>query len=224
MALRTRVYYGEQVLNQLKLPLQNRDDKVDIREVYAAMDNWVNERAKMGVIENMKLRSQNLVDEQYITTFEDLPITDPAGKQPSYVTLPANYTALPDNQGIQDLYFMNNSVKKKYFDPVHIVSFREIAAYRNNMAFDFEGRLAVAPMNGNLLFNRGNVGTTYGNCGLRLVVKSAFDISDSAPYPIPADLGGEMVADLTSWFLSRKDTPAANLRDNNDSHDSQPGR
>lgn len=220
MALRNRIYYAEQILNQLKLPLQNRDDKIDIREVYAAMDNWLNERAKMGFFENMKLRSASQMDEQFITTFEELAITDPPAKKPSYMTLPANYTNLPDNQGIQDVFFMNNTSKKKYFDPVLITSYRDIAGMRHSMAFDNQGRLSVAPYNGKLLFSESNVGATYGNAGVRLVIKSAFDIADDAPFPVPADEALSMVSDLTEYFLSRNNTGAANIRDNNDSHES----
>lgn len=224
MALRTRVYYAEQVLNQMKLPLQNRDDKIDIREVYVQLDNWLNERAKMGFFENMKLRSTSMVDEQFITTFEELVITDPPAKKPSYITLPANYANLLDNQGIQDVFFMNNTSKKKYFDSVLITSYRDISGMRHSMAHNNEGRLSVAPYNGTLLFNIGNVGATYGNGGCRLVIKSAFDISDSAPFPIPADEGMQMVDDCVEYFLGRSNTSASNIRDNNDSHDAGAGK
>lgn len=222
MALRTKIYYAEQVLEQLKLPLRNRDDKVDIREVYVAMDNWINEKAKEGFIENMRLMN-SMVDEQYITTFENLTITD-NGKQPSVLTLPSNYVALPNNQGIQDVYFMNDSTKKKYFDPVLITNFRDIAGYRSQMAFNNQGRLSVAPKDGNLVFNIGGVGATYGNAAVRLVIKSAFDISNDAQYPIPADQAAQMVIDVTTYFLGRPNTAAANLRNNLDAHESQPNR
>lgn len=216
MALRTRVYYGEQVINQLQNAYPNRDWKIDLRDVYPALDNWLNEKAKDGFIENMSNNFGADVDEQFITTFENLTITDPAGKRPSYLQLPANYVTLPDNMGVQDVYFMNNSIKKKYFDPIYITSFKSQADSRYSMAQNNQGRLEVYPMNGNLYFNIGDVGSTYGPCGVRLVIKSAFDINNTAPYPVAANLAQQMIADVSDWFANRREKQPDKIRDNND--------
>src|SRR4051812_15870049 len=111
MALRTRVYYAEQVLNQLQNAYPNRDWKIDLRDIYPALDNWLNAKAKDNLLESMMMNFGSRVDEQFITTFEEIVITDPANKKASYFQLPANYAALPNNMGIQDVYFMNNSIK-----------------------------------------------------------------------------------------------------------------
>ncbi len=216
MALRTRVYYAEQVINQLQNAYPNRDWKIDLRDVYPALDNWINAKAKDNLLESMQMNIGMQVDEQFITTFENLTITDPAGKQPSFVPLPANYAALPNNMGIQDVFFMNNSAKKKYFDPIYISSYKGRSEDRYSMAYDNQGRLEVFIQNGNLVFSQGNVGATYGTCGIRQVIKSAFDINNTAPYPIPADLAEQMISDIADWFMNRREQQPDVIRDNND--------
>lgn len=216
MALRTRVYYAEQVFNQLQNAYPNRDWKIDLRDIYPALDNWINTKAKDGLLESMATNFGANVDEQFITTFDNITITDPAGKQPSYFQLPANYVALPNNMGIQDIYFMNNSIKRKYFDPVYITSFKAQSEYRYSMAHDNQGRLEAYPMNGNMIFNKGDIGATYGPCGCRLVIKSAFDINNTAAYPVGADLAQQMIMDVTDWFVNRRKQPTERIRDNND--------
>lgn len=214
---KTRVLYAEEILNQLYV-VRGRDSTVDIREIYLQMDSWVNQNAKAGYLINMKLGQGQGIDDQFVTTFEWLTVTDPSGGAPSNVQIPANYADLPKNQGIQQVYFKNDITlpKKKYFDPVIIRSSAAVSEYRGNMASGLEGRLSVSVRGGYLYFNTGNINTKYGQIGMRLVVRDSSQISDSAPYPVPADLEWQMKEDVVNYFLKRRGTPVDLIKDGND--------
>src|SRR5690349_17815467 len=124
--MKTRLWFAEQILLNLQDSNRNRDEKIDVREIYPIMDNQVNQLAKLGFFENWKLGFGG-IDDLYTTTFEWVVVTDPANSGPSYFSLPVtSYVTLQKNQGIQDIYFQNDfsTVKKKYFAPVLIISFK----------------------------------------------------------------------------------------------------
>ena len=217
MSLKTRVYYGEQVLNEI-YSVRGRDEKIDIREVYLQLDNMVNELAKQGYIDNMRMGLMNGIDDQFITQFENLTVTDPANNAPSYIQIPANYVNLPRNEGIQDVYFMNDfsTNKKKYYEPVIIKSFKDVSTYRNNPANFLESRISCHVKGGYLTFDRGRIFATYGPLGIRLVIRDSSAISDSAPYPIPANIEREVIIKVVDWFRTRRGQPVDLVKDNND--------
>jgi len=218
MAYKTKIGYAEAVLLELQESLRNRDEQVDKREVIIRMDAIVNQMAKEGVLENWKLGFGYQTDEQYLTRWEWLTVTDPTDKSPSYIAIPANYVALAKNGGINQVYFQNDftSAKKKYFDPVIITTYQEVSLYRSNMAGKLEGRISCYPRNGNLYFDRGNINKIYGNIGMALVVRDSSSIADDQPYPIPADKEHLIIANLVQWFRSRRAQPQDLIRDNND--------
>lgn len=215
MAQRTKLLYVEEILNELRAQFKNRDLKIDPREVLLRLDEKVNEAAKAGWIENMKLRIGTGTDDQYVTTWENQTVTDPANKAPSYIQLPANYVALPDNQGIDQIYFMNSFTvpKKKYFDPVIITSFKDISSYKNTVGEFLEERISCYPKNGYLYFDRGEINLKYGQIGIRLVVRDASAIDDSAPYPIPAEQMASIVESLVEFYRLRLMQPQDYVRD-----------
>lgn len=215
--MKTRVHYGEQVLNGLSAGLRNRDEKIDIREVYLQLDNIVNQLAKEGFLENWKMGFGG-VDDQWLTRWEWLTVTDPADEGNSYFSIPANYVPLPKNQGINEIYFKNDfdTVTKKYFNAVHVISQKDYITYRNNPAGSLQGRLAVFPQNGKFIFNQPNIASIYGDVGVALVIKNSFDISDSAPYPIPADIENRLIQECIQFFLQRRAIPTDTIRDRND--------
>jgi len=217
MSLKTRVTYGEEVLNEL-YSVRGRDEKIDIREIYLQLDAIVNELAKKGFLENMQMGFGSSVDDQFVTSFEWLTVTDPSNNGLSYIAIPANYANLPKNQGIQEVYFQNDfsARKKKYYDPVIITSFKDRSTYRNSHANNLEGRISCFPKGGSLYFDRGGVNNTYGPIGMRLVIRDSGAISDSAPYPIPADLEREVIMKVVDWFRNRRQQPVDLIKDNND--------
>ncbi len=205
MSLRTKLFYGEQVLLELNSQLRNRDEKIDIREAIIRIDAIVNQFAKDGILLNWRAGFTNSIEDQYTTTWENLSATDPANGEPSYVQIPAHYVQLPDNRGIEQVYFMNsyNAIKKKYFNPVIIRSYKSFAAYRNNRAGRLEGRISCAPNDGYLVFDRGNIDATYGPLAIRLIVRDSSAIADDAPYPIAADQEQMIIQAAVQWFRER---------------------
>lgn len=212
--MKTRVHYGEEILNQLSSGLRSRDEKIDIREVYATIDHLLNQYAKEGFLENWKL-GFGQTDELWTTRFEWIQISDPTDDGPSYFATPAHYVPLSRNGGVSEVYFKNDfsAVTKKYFDTVLVISQKDSITYRNNLAGSLQGRLSVYPSGPNLVFNQPNVGAIYGDVGCRLVIKSSSDISDSAPFPIPADYENRLIQDAVQLYLRRRMIPADLVRD-----------
>lgn len=205
MALRSKWSFSEEVISALQPDYTSRDLSIDPREVLLRLDQIVNEQAKLGTLENWKMNRDEFIDDTWITTWEWLTLTDPANKANSYVQLPATPMDLPDNRGVDQVYFKNDfsAVKKKYFDPIVITSFRDVSTYRNTMGGELEGRISCYIKNGYLYFDRGDVNATYGQIGLRLVVKDASAIGDNDPYPIPADRQ-RLVIDMCIDFFRKK--------------------
>jgi len=216
--MRTKWSYAESVIKELQNDYPGRDLKVDPREVLLRLDAMVNQMAKAGFIENWKMGNATQLDEQFITTWEWIAITDPANKMPSYFTIPANYVNLPRNGGIEQVYFENafNGNKTRYFDPIIIKSFRDVAAYRNNMAANLEGRISGYAKGRTFVFDRGGVGAKYGNAGIRLAIRDSSVIGDDDPYPIPADIEQSIIAELVDWFRERRKQPTDTIKDAND--------
>jgi len=217
MSFKTRLWFAEQILIQLNEGLRNRDEKIDPRECYVIIDQLINQAARQGFLENWKL-GNGQIDELWITRFDEITITDPPNKAPSYFALPASYVNLPRLQGINSVTFMNSftSVKKKYFDTVHIISANDAVTYRGNMAGSLQGRLSVYPKGGNMVFNTGNVGTTYGNVSIALVITDSSSISDTAPLIIPADIEASIITQAIEYFKARRALPVTTIRDNVD--------
>lgn len=218
MATKSKLWYTEQILLAIREEFPNRDIKIDPREMILRFDSMVNEMAKVGFLENWKLGYGHAIDDMFTTTWEWLTVTDPANKAPSYVQFPANYANLPRNGGIDQVYFKNDfsSATKKYFEPVIITSFKEVSAYRNNLASNLEGRISCYPKNNYLVFDRGQINAKYGQIGLRLVVKDSSAIDDEAPYPIPADLEKTFIDEGIKYFRERLLFPQDLVRDSVD--------
>src|SRR5882762_3015207 len=163
MTNRTKLWYAEQVRNSLFSGLVNRDIRIDLREIVLQLDNLVNEYAKAGFFENWKLGSGK-TDDLWITDFPNLTITDVAN-QNSFFALPSsNYVTLKNNEGINDVVFMNDitQVKKRYFKPVIIRNWKDISGYRSSMAGDNQGRISCAVRGRVIYFDRPKVSQIYG--------------------------------------------------------------
>jgi len=214
----TKWGYAEQIINELQNDYQGRDLKIDPREVILRLDSAINARARAGYLENWKMGHGANVDEQFITTWENLTVTDPANGLPSYFTIPANYVNLPRNGGIEQIYFLNSysGNKTRYFDPIIIKSMRDVAMYRNNMAGGLEGRISGYPKGRTFYFDRGNVFTKYGNACIRLAIKDSSAIGDDDPYPIAADIEQDVIAECVQWFRERRAQPTDVIKDAND--------
>lgn len=215
MALRTKYSYADEVLLGVRAQYPGRDIHIDPREIFLKLDQWVNDRAKAGFLLNWKVFKSQHIDEGYLTRWEYITVTDPDNKAPSYFQIPAQYAELPDNQGINQVYFENSftSTKTKYFNPVIITSFKDLSSYRNTVGEYLEGRISCYPRGGFMYFDRGEINTKYGRIGLALVVRDASAITDDAAYPIPADIQKTMINEIIEFYRLKLLQPQDNIKD-----------
>lgn len=214
MAHKSKRYYAEVVLAEMQNDLRNIDFKLEERDVFVRLDAIVNEMAKQSFLSNWKLSVGGL-DEQWLTRWDDVTVVDPGNGLYSYMDLPVHYADLPMNRGIDEIYPMKFQQDGKNHSVV-ILAHRDMRLYSNNMAGNFQGRLAGFVKSYRFTFNRSDVKKKYGNMGLSLVVRSAADIAIDAPYPIPADAENAVVTACVEWFRERVRQPKDEVRDKND--------
>lgn len=226
MALRTKFSYVETVLTELRAQFIGRDLQLDPRDVLLKMDSIVNESAKAGLLQNWKMNLGGGIDDQFITDFTPLTVTDPVNKGASFVQIPAHYGALQDNLGIDQVYFVNSftTPKRKYFDPVLIVSFKDISSYRNTIGADLEERISCYPKGGYLYFDRGEINLKYGPIGIRQFVRDSGAIADDAPYPISATEESMIMNQLIQFYRLRLAQQGDLIKDAEDAPQNPPVR
>lgn len=220
--MKTRLLYAEDIRNNLYSGLIQRDIKIDYREIFLAMDRAMNFFAKGAFFENWKLGFGH-IDDLWTTDFTNLLVTDVTNGN-SYFTLPtSNYVTLPKNQGIADIYFMNDltQVKKRYYKPVIIKSFSDVAGYRSSMANDNQGRISCSIKNRIVTFDRPKINQIYGKVGVRLALRDASVLADSDVYPVPAEYEEQFIQKSVQFFMQRRAAEPDLIRDSNDK---QPGK
>jgi len=219
--IKSKVYYAERVIRSLQNDFPNIDWKIDEREVYPFIDDVVNALAAKSALDNWKRFGGSMVDEQYITEFNDIEVVDPADEDGeltgafSYLNLPANYVELPRNRGIDEV--IPQEVVDDNQQSVVIISRNDYSRYRNNMAANNQGRLTAYPQGQKLVFTKCNVGARHGKLfTIRLVIKDSSMITDDAPYPIPANMEGMVVEMVSKQFHDKRMQPTDVVRDSND--------
>jgi hypothetical protein len=210
--IKTKKNYAEQVLRELENAPMNIDFKIDEREVFLRLDAVVNDLARQNFFDNWKIYGPE-VDEQFITTWPEVTVVDQTNGRPSYLTIPSNYAALPNNKGIDECWPLKYG---EYNQSVIIMSHRDLRLYQNSMAGNLQLRLGAYPQGRQLIFTECGVKGKYGNMGLRLVGISSGDIAASDPYPIPADKEQLVITTVVEWFRSRRAQPTDIVRDGND--------
>ncbi len=211
--MKTKQFFSDRVKLLIMNDYPNIDDKIDEREIFLCLDATVNEMAKKNYFENWRLTGASL-DEQFITTFEDVTVTDPANSLPSYLTFPANYVALPKNGGIVEVYPI--AFKTEYQPLVVVISHEEYRRFLSNPAGNMQGRLTAYPEGNILKFTTCEVKKKFGNMNVRLAIRDSSQIADDAPYGIPADAENAVVMACVALYVSRRMQPTDSVRDNKD--------
>ena len=219
--MKTKLLYAEDIRNNLYSSLIGRDVKIDFREIFLAMDRAVNFFAKGAFFENWKL-GFGKVDDLWQVDFSPITVTDTANQNSSFALPTSNYVSLPNGQGIQDIYFLNNSgLKKRYYKPVIIKNFKDQAGYRSSMAGDNQGRISCYIKNRTIYFDRPRIDAIYGTVGIRLVLRDASLLLDTDVYPIPADAEDAFINKSIAFFMQRRAAEPDLIKDANDK---QPGK
>ena len=210
--MKTKSMYAEQVGGLLINNYPNIDWKIDERDIFVRMDSIVNEMARKSMLDNWKL-SMSGIDEQFITTWPILTVTDQLYEMPSYFDLPVNYADLPMGRGIDEIWPLKLQAENH---SVVILTHHDVRLYSNNMAGAMAGRLAGYPEGYRFYFTSCDVKKKYGDVGLRLVIRDASLILSTVPYPIPSDKEEEMITRVVKWFVDKRTRPTDVVRDKND--------
>src|SRR6187399_1139993 len=112
MAIKTKLFYAEQILRQLSADPLTSDFKISPREVYPRMDAIVNDMAAKKQMENWSA-GYGGTSELYLTTWglndDAIEVIDPENEGASYFDLPVtNYVDLQRNGGINQIIPMDN--------------------------------------------------------------------------------------------------------------------
>lgn len=208
MSYYTKEYYAESVLRELSADPLTRDFKISPREVYRRLDTIVNDLAKNSYFENWKSGYRGL-SEMFMTTWDSVEVTDFEDSLPSTLNIPATYSDIGRNEGIQLIPLENADVT------VTITTIMEMRQFRNTPAGDLQGGLAAYPIGNRMVFNRTKVKAKYGNMMVRLAVRDSSAIGDNQPYPIPADKEGLVIKAAVEWFRDRLRQGIDPVRDGN---------
>lgn len=214
--IKSKRYYAERVILGLQNRLPNIDFKIDEREVFLALDDVVNGYAEKNYFDNWKLTGEG-VDEQFITTFEEVTVVDPDNENevPSYFDIPANYAALPNNRGIDEIWTLKYQINGNN-NSVVVMAKGDVRRYSNLQAGRMGGRLYGYPQGTRFYFSKHGVKAKYGNVGVRLVVRDSSAIAIDAPYPIPSNYEGIVIDSVIEYFSSKRVQPTDTVRDKND--------
>lgn len=204
--------FAQQILNELSKERLNIDFRIDEREVFLRMDAIVNEMGRVSYLQNWKLSSAYL-DEQFVTTWDGdnaLTVVD-VEDQPSYFTLPASYSDLPRNSGIQEIWPLEYS---EFNQSVVIMSHGDLRMFQNTKAANMQGRLFGYPKGELFVFGETEVAAKFGEkFGVRLAIRDSSMISLTAPYPVPADKHQELITRCVDWFRKRLMVGSDDIRD-----------
>lgn len=214
MALNTKKYYAERVILALQNDYPNLDFKIQLREVYPVIDDIVNAMAEKDYFDNWKMSGQH-IDEQFITTWDEITVVDQDNENPSYFVFPSNYAALPNNRGIDEIWPLKFQIGDRDHS-VAIMSHADYRRYKGMYASYLEGRLGGYPQGDRFYFTTCGVKKKYGDVGLRLVIRSSKDITVDAPYPIPSNRVGEVIQAAIEYFTNKRLQPTDEVRDKKD--------
>lgn len=212
--IKTKLYYAQRVILGLQDDYPNLDFKIQEREVFPVVDDIVNRMAESDYFDNWKFTGTGL-DEQFITQWDEVTVVDQNEEQPSYFEFPSNYVALPRNRGIDEIWPLK--FRQKGDDhSVIIMTHPEYRRFKSMQAGDLQGRLGGYPQGTRFYFTSCGVKKKYGNVGLRLVIRSAADITDTAAYPVPANREGEVIALAIKYFVMKRTGQTDPVRDAKD--------
>jgi len=210
---KTKLFYAELILRELSADPLTSDFKISPREVYPRMDAVVNDMAAKQQLNNWSVNYGG-TSELYLTTWglnnDAITVVDLPDEAASYFDLPVNYVDLPRNGGINSIIPMENADVT-----VIITTLREYRMYKNTPAGSMQGRLAAYPIGSRMFFNQSEVQANYGDMVLRLMVRDSSVISDSAPYPLPADKEDALIKICVAYYRDRIQQGADIIRDGN---------
>lgn len=211
--MKNKLWFSEQCISELQNDYPNIDSKLDHREVILRIDAVVNELAARNFFDNWKFSGPG-VDDQFVTTFP-VTVQDRTDGKPSFFIFPANYIALPRNEGIVEVYPLKWNDENQ--SAVAVMSPEDYRKLLSNAAGNMQGRLSGYPKWPNFEFTTCEVAKKYGSSfECRLAIRDSSQIADDAPYGIPADKENLVISTVVAWYRARRAEPTDSTRDNKD--------
>jgi hypothetical protein len=212
MAIKTKKYFSDRIILGLQDAYPNIDFNIQEREVFLVVDDIVNAMAKDNYFENWKLYGA-VVDEGFVTTWDGdnaIEVID-VSDQPSYLTLPATFAALPMNGGLE-VWPMNYE-----FGAVRLRRHEDVRRTRHLMSGGMQGELGGYPRYPLFVFDQCDVKKNYSEkFGVRGVIKDSSAIGITDPYPVPGNISEEVIKRAIMYFTEKRIKPTDVIRDKQD--------
>lgn len=116
MALTTYGYISEQILTTYYKGIRNDDSQYSLRHIASMVAQEVALMARKNAFENSNNGDVTYMNDQFITTYQSVPVTTDTVSGYKYCVLPAVPTALPHNQEIVSVSL--NTKTNKTFLPI----------------------------------------------------------------------------------------------------------
>lgn len=116
MALTTYGYISEQILTTYYKGIRNDDSQYSLRHIASMVAQEVAFMARKNAFENSNTGDVAYINDQFITTYQSVPVTLDTVSGYKYCTMPAVPTALPKNQEIVSVSL--NTKTNKTFLPI----------------------------------------------------------------------------------------------------------
>lgn len=213
--IKSKKYYADRIIRNLQDGFPNIDFKISEREIFLMLDDEVNSLAKQNYLENWKMFGAGL-DESFITTWDGanaISVVDPdGGESPSYMELPAIPSALPNDDGVVEIWPLRYE-----YGAVRVMKHGDVRKTRRLMSGNLQNELGGFRKGTRFEFNQTDVGKKYGpKFGVRLAVKDSTSIAIDAPYPIASDIEDDVIAAITEKLINRRMMPTDTVRDKQD--------
>jgi len=200
----TKKKLAEQVMRVISGGHIKPDRTIDIREVMLFIDQLRDQAAKISVFNNIK-QGDYSIDGDFITYHKDVTIVTDSDMNLRYMVLPENILALPHDLGIYMISPMQNQDK-----PFHRIQGVGGGLYRGMQSFENENNTYYWNIGKNVYFK--NVDVSVSEL-LVALVETSQSITESAEYPMPPDLEGEVVQRAIEMFGVQKQIPHDEVED-----------
>lgn len=207
MADRTSVYnLSSQAL--MLITRINQDLQIDRREVIDALRQGAMKLMKGDYYKFLE-QDQRFIDPHYIAKFRDIEVqVDNDRFDRCYVELPAQYTALKNNEGVQRVW----PVTKEEIEYIEMIPVPDGAeeVYRNLTVNNaLVGVWTYSLQRDRIYFGKNNGNTLSEDEILKvdmdIVVISPVDVGDDDPFPLPPEYHFDLLVEIVSVFSNNQD-------------------
>lgn len=202
--MNTKRDYAIQLMDLL-YPSTTIDSKLELQIAEVAISQACDE-IRVQEIYRLKALGSNIVPSSYLNTFTDLTPKYDENRCEWYIDLPAKPLALPNNQGLQQVFYLKNKSQT-----IRVVSPLFLSSFKNSLALGLEGDHACYQDQFRLYFvNDLDEGTQIG---MRMVASSV-DLGSFDYFPIDESISSRVLERAAQTYGIQKNIQQ-DLTDNN---------